>query len=139
MESTAPPALALWIVWTILCNASCSSTATAPPPAREELSRSERARTAITYLEALRDADWLRVEELADPEIWYFDPTMEIFERPAIDLHGRDAMLAFYRDAHEQSGTSEVRWEIVDGFEAIYVSLRGLCLLGNRFQSTVAP
>ena len=99
--------------------ASCvACSAPAVDPRVPSLLERPAARVALEYLGALRDADWARAESLAHPDLWYFDPTMEIFDRPPIDHRDRASMLAFYRAAHEESGTSEVRWDVVDGFEA---------------------
>ena len=97
--------------------AACS----APEPrstVAEPLGDSPAASVALEYLDALRRFDWDRAAALTAEDLWYFDPTMEYFERPPIDHRDRASALEFYRSATEDSATSDVSWELVDGFEA---------------------
>jgi len=47
----------------------------------------------------------------------YSDPTMIYFDRPAIDLSGADAIVAFWRSASEESGTSSIQYNVKKCFE----------------------
>ncbi len=64
------------------------------------------------YLEAVRTEDWKTMASLLAPDAHYLDTSMTIFDRPPIDLRGPEAIVGFFRNANEESGTEEVRYDI---------------------------
>ena len=71
---------------------------------------------ADAYLEAIQRQDWGSMEALLAPDARYQDFTMEFFGRDAVDLEGRDAIVQFWRDSSESSGTSRIVYEPKSGF-----------------------
>ena len=64
------------------------------------------------YLEAVRSEDWEIMAALLAPDAHYLGTSMTIFDRPPIDLRGPEAIVGFFRNANEESGTEEVPYDI---------------------------
>jgi len=75
------------------------------------------ASVALRYLEAIDAMNWPLMRDLLAPSAHYTDPTMTFYERPAIDLTGRDAIVEFWRSSSEDSGTSDIRYTVTGCFE----------------------
>ena len=71
----------------------------------------------IRYLKVIEAMDWHTMQSMLEPQAVYRDPTMTHFNRPAIDLTGPKAIVDFWRSASEESGTSNIRYDIQDCFE----------------------
>ncbi len=71
----------------------------------------------IRYLKVIEAMDWKTMQSMLDSQAVYQDPTMAHFDRPAIDLTGPEAIVAFWRSASEESGTSNIRYDIQSCFE----------------------
>jgi len=69
-----------------------------------------------SYLQAVWAADWEKMGSYLSEESIYQDFTMQYFGGDAIDLVGRDAIVAFYQEANDGSGVLEVRNDIVYHF-----------------------
>lgn len=72
---------------------------------------------AMRYLKAIDDMDWQVMRSLLAEDAWYTDPTMTHYDRPAIDLRGADAVVKFWRSASEDSGTSNIEYNVSGCFE----------------------
>lgn len=72
---------------------------------------------AIRYLNAIDDMNWQAMTELLSESAHYTDPTMTYYDRPAIDLRGRDRIVEFWRSASEDSGTSDISYTVTQCFE----------------------
>ena len=72
---------------------------------------------AMRYLAAIDAMDWETMAALLAEDAHYSDPTMIHFDRPAIDLQGRDAITEFWRSSSEGSGTSDIAYEVTQCFE----------------------
>ncbi len=73
---------------------------------------------ARDYITAMTSTDWDSMAPFLADDVAYQDLTMEFFERPPIDLRGRDAVVGFFKEGGEASGTDEVRTTIRDAFQA---------------------
>lgn len=73
---------------------------------------------ADDYLDAIQAQDWERMASFLTEASVYQDFTMEYFDREPIDLLGAEAIVDFWRSSSEESGTSEIRYDIVDRFTA---------------------
>jgi len=94
------------------------------------------AAVAEAYLECIEDQDWERMGGLLTGTSRYEDFTMEFFDRPPIQLDGRDAIVEFWRSSSEDSGTSEIDYEIVRRIVAgpmAILDLRGRVTVAGRF------
>jgi ketosteroid isomerase-like protein len=72
---------------------------------------------AIRYLNAIDDMDWQEMSALLSESAHYTDPTMTYYERPAIDLTGRERIVEFWRSSSEDSGTSDISYTVTQCFE----------------------
>jgi hypothetical protein len=76
------------------------------------------AAVADRYLAAISASDWEAMRALLAEEAHYEDRTMALFERGAVDLHGADAIVDFWRTSADGAGSSAVRFERRGGFVA---------------------
>lgn len=72
---------------------------------------------ALRYLAAIDAMDWAAMSELLADDARYTDPTMVYYDRPAIDLSGREAIVNFWRTSSEDSGTSDITYTVTACFE----------------------
>jgi len=72
---------------------------------------------AVRYLSAIDDMNWVQMSSLLAKNAHYTDPTMIYYDRPAIDLTGRDDIVEFWRSSSEDSGTSNIGYTITACFE----------------------
>lgn len=72
---------------------------------------------AIRYLSAIDDMNWVQMNSLLSEDAHYTDPTMIYYDRSAIDLTGREDIVAFWRSASEDSGTSDIGYTVTACFE----------------------
>ncbi|MBL6690381.1 MAG: nuclear transport factor 2 family protein [Pseudomonadales bacterium] len=72
---------------------------------------------AIRYLSAIDGMNWAQMSSLLAENAHYTDPTMIYFDRPAIDLIGRDDIVEFWRSSSEDSGTSDIGYTVTACFE----------------------
>lgn len=66
----------------------------------------------------------------------YEDVTMEFFDRPAIDLTGRSAIVDFWRTSSVDSGTSKIDYEVLKRFVAgptVILDLRGRVTVAGEY------
>ena len=77
----------------------------------------EESGVALRYLAAIDDMDWHTMSSLLAGDARYTDPTMVHYDRPAIDLVGRDAIVGFWRSSAEDSGTSDISYTVTGCFE----------------------
>lgn len=72
---------------------------------------------AIRYLTAIDEMNWREMSELLADSAHYTDPTMTYYDRPAIDLRGRERIVDFWRSSSEDSGTSDISYTVTQCFE----------------------
>lgn len=72
---------------------------------------------AIRYLNAIDAMDWQEMRALLSESVHYSDPTMTYYDRPAIDLKGRDQVAEFWRSSSEDSGTINISYTVTQCFE----------------------
>ena len=77
----------------------------------------EESGVALLYLAAIDEMDWQTMSSLLADDARYTDPTMIYYDRPAIDLVGRNAIVAFWRSSSEESGTSDIGYTVTGCFE----------------------
>ncbi len=77
----------------------------------------EEGSLARRYLAAIQAMDWATMRGLLSTDAQYQDPTMTYFDRPAIDLTGTEAIVGFWRDSSEESGSSAISYTVTDCFE----------------------
>lgn len=73
---------------------------------------------ADDYLEAVQAQDWEAMAGFLTEASVYQDFTMEYYDREAVDLVGRDAIVEFWRTSSEDSGTSEIHYDVEKRFTA---------------------
>lgn len=57
------------------------------------------------------------MQSLLADDAWYTDPTMIYYDRPAMDIRGAEKVVAFWRSASEDSGTSNIAYTVTQCFE----------------------
>ncbi len=72
---------------------------------------------AVRYLGAIDDMNRPEMAAMLAEQAHYTDPTMVYYDRPAIDLTGRDEIVEFWRSSSEDSGTSDIGYTITACFE----------------------
>jgi hypothetical protein len=77
----------------------------------------DEASVAIRYLTAIDDMNWQEMTALLAESAHYTDPTMAYYDRPEIDLRGRDRIVEFWRSSSEDSGTSDISYTVTQCFE----------------------
>ncbi|MEO1079387.1 MAG: nuclear transport factor 2 family protein [Pseudomonadota bacterium] len=65
---------------------------------------------AIAYLNVIEAMDWSTMQQLLAPDARYLDPTMIYFDRPAIDIHGAENIVAFWRRESNGSATQKLEF-----------------------------
>ena len=65
---------------------------------------------AIAYLDVIEAMDWPGMRKLLAPNARYIDPTMIYFDRPAIDLSGPEAIVAFWSGESDGSATRKLEY-----------------------------
>lgn len=70
------------------------------------------------YQSAIAASDWDAMAALLAPDAHYEDRTMAHFDRPAVDLHGPEAIVGFWRASAEQAGSGAIRYEVRRAFVA---------------------
>lgn len=71
----------------------------------------------IRYLNAIDDMNWQEMAGLLADSAHYTDPTMTYYDRPGIDLRGRDTIVEFWRSSSEDSATSDISYTVTQCFE----------------------
>ena len=88
-----------------------------PAPSAPARHACDDSSVAMRYLAAIDAMDWETMAALLAEDAHYTDPTMIHFDRPAIDLQGREAIAGFWRSSSEGSGTSDITYEVTQCFE----------------------
>lgn len=77
----------------------------------------EQSGVALRYLKAIDDMNWEDMAVLLAEDAHYTDPTMIYYDRPAVDLKGREDIVEFWRSSSEDSGTSDIGYTVASCFE----------------------
>lgn len=72
---------------------------------------------AVAYLKTIESMDWDAMEAKLHPDARYHDPTMTFYDRDAIDLQGRRAIVDFWRSSSDGSGTSGIDYTYRECFD----------------------
>ena len=72
---------------------------------------------AIQYLNAIDDMDWERMASHLSESAVYVDPTMIHYDRDAIHLEGREAIIDFWSGESNGSGTSDIEYTVANCME----------------------
>lgn len=74
--------------------------------------------TPYRYLAAIEQQDMTTMAQLLSAEAHYLDPTMTQFNGQPVDLLGKDAIIKFWRDSFEVSGSGKLDYGIDECFTA---------------------
>ena len=76
--------------------------------------------TAIVdrYLAAIQAQDWPAMRALLAADAHYLDYSMEHLSLPIKDLRGAEAIVGFWRDSSNDSGTVSIRFDLGERFVA---------------------
>ena len=88
------------------------------------------------YLASIQAQDWERMGSLLSDASRYEDFTMEFFDRPPIQLTGREAIVEFWRTSSEDSGTSSIHYDVVRRIVAgpmVILDLRGRVTVSGHY------
>ncbi len=98
---------------TALLSIALLTQLSAPPADGEEISV-----VAERYLAAIQSQNWETMQTMLAADARYRDFSMEHFGTPMIDLRGPEAIVGFWRESSNDSGTVSIRLDLPDRFVA---------------------